>query len=63
MLEIQFKECCRKCKHVDVESVDTILCSAMNRKPETRTRIFCRHAVVCKTYLESDEPWQGKSQT
>lgn len=63
MLDIQFKECCRKCNYVEIDHAEMISRAIPNREAVKVARIFCRHAPVCKAYLESDETWQGKNQT
>lgn len=64
MLDIQIKECCRKCNYIEIGHSAMESRMATNREPVTHVKVFCKHASVCKAYLESDEPWQGtKSRT
>lgn len=58
MLDIQIKECCMNCNHADIDHITMMSRNAMERKPENYTRIFCKHSLVCKAYLESETLWQ-----
>lgn len=62
MLVIQVKECCRECKHAEIDQTTYEARPRYRNGPVRCVRVSCRHAPVCKTYLESDTPWQEKNQ-
>lgn len=60
MVTNKLKECCYKCNYPDIDT-DTNSSRAIYVKGEmlfdscTDCVIYCTHAKVCKTYLESEE--------
>ena len=60
MITNKLKACCYACDHSDVETdVDRYEPVYVNNQEVFDERIncliYCRHAKVCKTYLESEE--------
>lgn len=50
MIVTELKDCCYECNYPDIE-VDTLKVY----QHLTNCAIYCTHANVCKTYLESEE--------
>ena len=63
MIAIKFKECCRECNHVDLDTNEADVRSLCERTTKKLVVVSCKHSPVCKKYMECDEPWSDKSQT
>lgn len=53
MIKNCLKNCCQNCLYLDIETEN--LRRYIDRKPEIRTKIFCKHEPVCKAYYEETE--------
>lgn len=56
MLRFEFKKCCEKCNHVDID-YDSFDLNCVNGEEETRTIVYCRHCKVCENYNGCAEKW------
>ena len=60
MITNTLKECCYTCNHSDVDTdVNAYSCVCPGKKDlfkeYIQCTIYCRHAKVCKVYIESEE--------
>ena len=58
MIISKLKPCCYECKYpdVDVDSQDMYTVVDLHKVDAvTQCTIYCAHAKVCKTYIESEE--------
>lgn len=62
MITIKLKQCCYGCKHPDIDvnedRYDAVYINNIEFVEErTDCTIYCRHAKVCKAYLESENDY------
>lgn len=48
MLAIKFKECCRECNHVDLDTNEANVRSMCERTTKKLVVVSCKHSPVCK---------------
>lgn len=54
MLQIEFKQCCKECKNIDVD-IQSEMCINAIAKDYVYVIIGCKHQFVCKEYREQPE--------
>lgn len=60
MLNFEFKKCCEKCNHVDID-YDVYEINYIDGEKEKKAMVYCRHHEVCENFNGCAEKWP-KSQ-